>query len=872
MPDSKDPDPRQASSDTPNDPGRSKLSPNSANPHQSTETTPLLSRQDEEQDEGQHHEPDQSLPSSAASSLRSLQAGGSSKVVHRRRWPSVVALLALCTAVIVIMTVGFLAPAIAEDYASQAMVFQPTHLSIDSFTSQGVRAKVQGTFQLDASRVSNNAVRNFGRAGTWIVRKVASRPTDVQVYLPEYGNLLLGTAAVPQIVVDVRNRHENFIDLLSDLAPGDTAGIRRVANDWLEGRLGQLRVEARADIALKTGIFSLGTQSVGQSFLFQGHELPAFPKYEITRLSIHEVFMPNGQKGMAVDAALSLINEYPVKLTIPPLGFDILVPNCLPSDPYIPLAEARTGLVDIEPRIDVDVNVTGVVQEIPDTLTAACPDSSSSPLDLLLGDYLHGQDTTVYVRGAQSPPPDTPAWISDLISSITVPLPFPGHTFDNAIKNFSLADVHFSLPDPVADPGTPEAQPKISATVKALVALPKEMNFPVNVSRVRADADVYYHKKKLGKLDLHRWQEANSTRLNATAGESDTLLVESLVSNAPLNITDDDVFTEVIQALLFGQRSVQLHIDAAVDVDVGTALGAFVIKQIPAQGQIAVKPPTRHGGQLTPQVGSLEILGTSATSLSLRAKVNITNPTDYYAVVPFVDLHILSNGTILGHATARNVRVVPGVNKNLMVEAIWDPYDASGSEGQAVGQALLSQYISGNATTLTIKTHRGTIPQQPRLGEALSLLELELPAPKLRVPRRDPDDGGEDDGEDDDGPRFIRDATFRILSSTATFTLLSPLEHTILYINHINATAFYNHTAPVGKILYDLPFAVPPEPMQTPKLPVDWSLGSVGYEAVKNALGGHLKLDAMATVKVKIGNYAETIRFVGHGIGAKIRL
>ncbi len=111
-----------------------------------------------------------------------------------------------------------------------------------------------------------------------------------------------------------------------------------------------------------------------------------------------------------------------------------------------------------------------------------------------------------------------------------------------------------------------------------------------------------------------------------------------------------------------------------------------------------------------------------------------------------------------------------------------------------------------------------------------------------------------------------------LLSSSADFTLLSPLPHSILYITYINATAFYNHTDPVGTILYDLPFAVPPGITQSPRLPVNWGLGSVGYEALKSALGGTLKLDAKAVVGVKIGRWSQRVWYQGGGIGAHVRL
>ena len=109
-------------------------------------------------------------------------------------------------------------------------------------------------------------------------------------------------------------------------------------------------------------------------------------------------------------------------------------------------------------------------------------------------------------------------------------------------------------------------------------------------------------------------------------------------------------------------------------------------------------------------------------------------------------------------------------------------------------------------------------------------------------------------------------------SSTATFTLLSPLHDNTIYLTHINATAIYNHTDPVGNILYNLPFAVPPGISKSPRLPVDWSIGGVGYDAVRDALGGTLKLDARAQVGIRIGRYVDRIWFEGHGIGAHIKI
>lgn len=101
------------------------------------------------------------------------------------------------------------------------------------------------------------------------------------------------------------------------------------------------------------------------------------------------------------------------------------------------------------------------------------------------------------------------------------------------------------------------------------------------------------------------------------------------------------------------------------------------------------------GKTFAPKVGNLQILDTGKTSLTLSALVNFTNPTEYFATVPYIDINILTNGTLLGHAVAKSVAVAPGDNFNIPVTAVWDPFAMGGEEARAVGVEFLSQYISG---------------------------------------------------------------------------------------------------------------------------------------------------------------------------------
>lgn len=327
--------------------------------------------------------------------------------------------------------------------------------------------------------------------------------------------------------------------------------------------------------------------------VYAADKIPNMPQYNITRMNFVETPIPGeDREGMAADVSVTAFNEYPVSLDIPPLGFEILLPGCRLDDAYIVIADALTKPLAIRPHSNVTADVRGLVRELPDSLTTVCPESRFSPLDMLLKQYMDGEAATVFVRGAKHPSTDTPEWLNDILSSFTVPVPFPGRSFDGLIRNFSLTDVHFSMPDPFAEPGSPDSNPKVSGNIVVLAGLPSEMNFDINVTNVRATADVFYRNKKLGELNLQRWQKAKSARVKETKNNEALLKIESRIKDAPLNVTDADVMTDLIEAMLFGGKAVLLDIEAAVDVKVETVLGQLVLKDVPAQGKIPLKRPS----------------------------------------------------------------------------------------------------------------------------------------------------------------------------------------------------------------------------------------------------------------------------------------
>ena len=551
----------------------------------SDESTPLLSR-----DPDREHADDDEEESIAieGGSVVSDHETDTQKPRSKWRIPTIISITVLSILLIVILAFRFAAPAIADEYAQQAAVFTPQDLSIDKITSSGVVARVKGKFYLDPSRVARKTTRDIGNLGTWIARAIEVTPSNVVVELPEQGNIVLGRASVSPIVVSIRPGVVNHLDFFVDLEPGNLDGIRRLADEWMGGRLSQLKVRGKADVRLKSGIFWLGTQSITKDVVFEGHSIPAMPKYNITKFNIHEVDLPGNDHGMAVDTSIVVNNDYPVSFEVPPLAFDILVPGCYPES-SIQFADAMTETIHIEAKKDVVVYAQGIVKELPVSLIDVCPDTVKSPLDRLLDQYMSGTETELYIKGADIQPSGTPGWISDILKSSKIPVSFTGHSFKNLIRSFSMNDVHFSLPNPLADPDTPEANPRISATVEVVANLPEEMNFPVSVPRLRAGADVYFKGNKLGELDLRTWQNATSKQISAVDGEPPGIIINTVVKNAPLNVTDTNVFSDVVSAILFAKKAVILEVKALVDIETFTALGTLVVREIPATGKVPIK-------------------------------------------------------------------------------------------------------------------------------------------------------------------------------------------------------------------------------------------------------------------------------------------
>lgn len=324
--------------------------------------------------------------------------------------------------------------------------------------------------------------------------------------------------------------------------------------------------------------------------VFTAKDAPSIPEYSIQHLNFHQVPLGHGDsQGIGANASVTVQNKYPLSLTVPSVGFEVLISGCTPDDAKIAVGTGRSSVIEVKPKTDIIAEASGLISKLPQELTQACPVSELSPLDELIKHYLGGENAQIFVRGKQPSDSDLPDWLGDILQSVTVPIDFPGSSFDNLLRNFSLANVDFTLPSPFE----PQGKPRVSGTVVAVAALPEGVDVDLGVESIRSQGNLLFKDKKFGELNLRKWQKASSHKLDSDTKE---VLIEitSRVDNAPIDITDNDVFSSLASEYLFGSDDIIIDARAKLDVKVDTVLGPLVIKEIPAEGKVPVNGPSSN--------------------------------------------------------------------------------------------------------------------------------------------------------------------------------------------------------------------------------------------------------------------------------------
>ena len=167
------------------------------------------------------------------------------------------------------MADGF-APAMVEKYLQQAAVVDRPSLSINSFSTSGVRVHVRARTEMDAGRVESWGVRTLGRMGTAVVGSLWVEDFELHIRLPDHGHVLLGSVKVPGMMVSFRDGDVNELDFVANTQPGSLATIYLLANDYMRGSLESLKVVGSVNLTVCKGPLSFNLGAIAHELVLEG--------------------------------------------------------------------------------------------------------------------------------------------------------------------------------------------------------------------------------------------------------------------------------------------------------------------------------------------------------------------------------------------------------------------------------------------------------------------------------------------------------------------------------------------------------------------------------------------------------------------------
>ncbi|KAF9208097.1 hypothetical protein BGZ49_009792 [Haplosporangium sp. Z 27] len=482
-------------------------------------------------------------------------------------------------------------------------------------------------------------------------------------------------------------------------------------------------------------------------------------------------------------------------------------------------------------------------------------------LGRLLSQFIQGNDSKIQIR-ALSKEHNIPPWLSEAYKSIVLEMIFPGSPTNNFIKSLDMNQLRLGFSD---DTGSA----LLGGLLSSVLQLPPNVTFPIKVLKMKPLAWLKPPEgHKMASLDIPDFLPTVSKQVGTT------LEVHVEMGDSPLIVVDDQL-PEFYQFLnsSFNKDWIDLGIagDALAVVECG--LGTFEI------GPIGFDVITRQRGigglnSVAPILDGLDVVDSTETSLTVKATLVVWNPSNISAHLGDLTFLWSYGGYLIGMASVIDVKLKTG-NNTIDCFGMMDPtIDCAHKNdptcdprfARNASREFISSYISGdNTTTIDILGYEGTT-KIPFLRPMMSSFSITSHLPEIK--------------ED-----FLISSTMYLLSHTLVLELKNPLDTSITVL-YINGTASYKNET-LGHILVDFendiaspkPIVIPANNHQnetsgyakTPRLPVTFDLSSIGYEALKKALGGTLEVDVLCHIKTKVGSMLMWVDFAKDGVSSNVR-
>ncbi|KAF9112855.1 hypothetical protein BGX27_002688 [Mortierella sp. AM989] len=558
-----------------------------------------------------------------------------------------------------------------------------------------------------------------------------------------------------------------------------------------------------------------------------------------------------------------------VSLQMGAVTFGIYLPSMAhPDVDFYKVAEVESSGLQLEAGKSNDLAISGRLFHLDDWSISDSRDSVVSAgsekqliLGRLLSQFIQGDNSKIQIR-ALSKDHNIPPWLSEAFKSIVLEMVFPGSPTNDFIKSLDMNRLQFGFSE---DKGSA----LLSGQLSSVLQLPPNVTFPIKLLKMKPLA---WLKPPGGSNMASLGIQEYLTTVSRQVGT--TLEVHVELEDTPLIVLEDQLpkFYQFLNSS-FNEEWIHLGIagDALAVVECG--LGTFEIGPI---GFDVITTQRGIGGltSTTPILDGLDVVDSTENSLTVMAALIVWNPSNISANLGDLSFLWSYGGYVIGMASVLDVKLHVG-NNTIECFGIMDPTiecarknDPTCDPGFArnASREFISNYISGNnSTTIDILGYAGST-SIPLLQPMMSSFAINSHLPVI---------------EQD----FLISSTMYLLSHTLVLELQNPLD-TLITVLYINGTASYKNER-LGHVLVDFehdimspkPILIPANDHQnetsgyvkTPRLPVTFDLSSIGYEALKKALGGTLEIDVLCHIKAKVGSMITWVDFSRDGVSSNVR-
>ncbi|KAI9314274.1 hypothetical protein BX666DRAFT_1971907 [Dichotomocladium elegans] len=771
--------------------------------------------------------------------------------------------------------------------------------------NDGVLLEFNEASIVNATRMNNSDVLTLHIAGqitlkdpayglvqkaSWVLGDIGTRTSILEVYngpLILSASTSMGTIEIPPLNLNITSRFTKF-NFTTPFTVANTKELMKFAQDAVASK--EVSWQIAGPVGLKLGWFGASVV-LEREVILEGME-------GLKQANLQSAIFPgvHPRGGIALQGTVELYN--PSKMLSIRLGdvdFGIYLPGSSGNDKMIAVVRAT------------DANLIGGKWNLFGISGRTIPQSENDEeariiMDRFLSAYLHGNTTIVHVRGNRFGPDDDgdpycergtttasslpPEWLRKALESLTLQIPFPGTSEPDLIRSLELSNIKIDFA---------KNSPVISADVAAMLKKPDEMQFSINVTEIHPKVYLYLHEDSdspFGQLVPEKGSKAETVEKGMPEG---MIKVISKIDHAPFEVMPgkDDEFQKFLGKIFYGQRGT-VYIRGLANAVVDCPIGLLTIHDLEFKGKLDTKgmsgmkkPP--------PQVTSIALLRGSKDVLHIQSNMEITNPSEVQVNLGLVRFSLEYNGELVGDVTmdelllhpestsyfkaqgrlfaARSGPVVKFIGNYISGISFWTKQDV-----EPVKVNALSRIGDGN-TSLTVSGRHPNATLSKVLAPLVRHMEFVVTPPLF-----------------DEAP-LLAAMQMNILSSTTILWLRNPFAHIQLEMIKLNATAAYK-SAEIGSAHANFgnanegwtgPVVLPPLlcdshsgsrgdddgncsaiTVETPKIPV--LTKSLGFEAIKKALGGEIEVAVKSIVSIKIDDLLlENLQYDRDNLTAKIR-